>query len=250
MPFALRSLLVVAIAVGCTEQKASPPAEKAPAPKETAAASAAPVAKKAATIASVPVAKVSLDDTKTIDASLEPLGYSPIMGCGMSQMKGRSIKCVYGFHAVTVSLHDKTPKKTDKGYEEGYSYPNSVLLSDGKHVIVSAGFKGNVADAQAVVSALWDDKAKTFGGVKLRDLKKLDDLRKPLETKGFVGNVLGSIDYTMRKLEVAAAKDDGNKPEGTFYDDGQGGVVEVKISTVEGTVPDGEEKKVLEALVK
>lgn len=243
-----RSLLVLALSVGCTEQKAAPPAEKAPPPKETAAVSAAPAAKKPATVAAIPVASFGLDDTKALDAILEPLGYTPIMGCGQSKMKGTSVKCVYGFHAVTVSLHDKQPKKTDKGYEEVYSYPNSVLLSDVKHVIVSAGSKGNVADAQAVVTALWDEKAKTFGGVALRDLKTLRDLRKPLETKGYVGNVLGSIDYAMRELEVTAARDDGNKPEGTFYDDGAGGVVTVKISTLDGTVPPGEEKKILEAL--
>jgi hypothetical protein len=249
MRSALLSWLVV-LSFGCNEQKAAPPAGEAPAPKATAAVSAAapPKTKKPATIASIAVAKLGLDDSKTLDAALKPLGYTPIMGCGFATVKGRSMKCVYGFHAVTVSLHDKTPRKTDKGYEEVYSYPNSVLLSDGKHVIVSAGFDGNVESAQAVVTALWDDKAKTFGGEKLRDLKELSDLRKPLETKGYVGNVLGSIDYTLRELEVTAAQDDGNKPEGTFYDDGQGGVVEVKISSKEGAAPEGEEKKVLEAL--
>ncbi|NUP12161.1 MAG: hypothetical protein HOW73_39445 [Polyangiaceae bacterium] len=221
------------------------------APSASASASTEPEL----TIASIPLSTFNLDDNEKLHKVLAPEGWRPIeaLGCSQAKVVGRSVDCPYGDRPVRVKFFDKEkPVKQDTGYKtKEYTYPNSVLISDGtKHLMITAGSEGKLEDAEAVAKALYDEKAKTFGGTKIADIKSLKELDPILQTKGYTGAVWAdAIGFALRRASVITHYKDDAKPEGTFAK-GADGFVEVIIDQREGEAPKQDAERILAAVVK
>lgn len=211
---------------------------------------------KKAKIGAVALADFSLDNTRELDKVLKPLGWKQIMGCGQATFVGRSVTCTYGERPASVKIERKLPvkKKTEGTYEIGpYTYSNAVVVTAGTtSLIVTAGFEGKIADAQAILDAIYDKSDQSIGGKKIAAIADDKALNEALEAKVFTGNRSSSsfsVDVALRKAIISTHVGDTITPEGAKLEDATGARIGVVIKQKDGKDPAGE-KKLLDAVVE
>lgn len=262
-----RVLLLASLFAGCDSSPTTSTAAASASSPSTVARSSAPASATSAASAPAPSASVAaapplkvgdvalvdftLGHSSKLDEALAKSAWRPIQGCGQVKEPGRAVTCVYGDRAVRLRNVEKKAKLVKEGdkyrVDGGYVLVNTVLLSDGEaRLAVIGGSEGKLEDAERVVKELWDDKAKTFGGKKLAELKTDKDIAAAAETKGFTGNVFNGVDFALRKASVTTLYK--REPEAGLTSRKSGdAAIEVEIEQKDGTKAKEDEQKLLAA---
>ncbi len=210
-----------------------------------------------AKIGAVALADFSLDNISELDKAMKPLGWKQIMGCGQATFVGRAVTCTYGERPASVKIERKLPvkkkKKNEGTYEIGpYTYANAVLVTAGTtSLIITAGFEGKIADAQAILDAIYDKSNQSIGGKKITSIADDKALDEALKAKVFTGNRSSSsfsVEVALRKASISTHVGDTITPGGAKLEDATGARIGVEIEQKNGTDPAGE-KKLLDAVI-